>query len=207
VAVPQGGINWSTWSLSDFLDAAARMTPQELASTIRDMREATGLSFAVLPVINRTGPVGPAAQPTSVVQIVGIDSAGGMHNVAVSPAGEAFTLPAATAYASVESHGTGTPVAPVVIPAPAANRRIVIASALWTVAPGATAFNPGTATLTVISGGVFAALAAACPANDSRAFKLDGPLPATFGSAVTITPIGAVASTAWSVVVSYFVTG
>jgi hypothetical protein len=203
VAVPQGGINWASVSLADFLEYAGAMNPTELLASLRDMRQATGLSFPLVAALTAgmTGPDAAGANitgnpilvggnnQTGVIKTLLTDSGGILLTIAEGrddAAGNRVLLTDRTGILSVSppaSKLVGNTAAAasnvgiaLTLAAPGANLRNVILGWGFSIAMGATAFAPAQANF---SGGLNATgygASVACPANDARSWAFEGPL-------------------------------
>jgi hypothetical protein len=185
VATPQGGFNWNTVLLEDFLEAAEAMTPQELVGALRDMREQTGLS---LPLV---------ASILGSVQIQVTDSNGVEHAVEGDQNGMLFAGPPSKHVRQVGASGSA---AVATLSDLGANHRNVVMAFGITIACGANALAPASATLSGLQGPSSITIQLACPANDIRTVLAQGPFvsgPTGF-SAISLTlpalPVGALGS-------------
>lgn len=205
MAVPQGGIDWRTSSLADFLEYAAQMTPQELVAALRDMRQATGLSLPVVQAVT-SGPVTDAfgAIPVTLhdatgaalassngtgitrgIAVQGTDDISGSRILLTDRAGILAVGPPVTKLWSQIAQNVGAAIS-VAQAAPGANLYLVVLAWGYSIACAAAALAPGT--VSAVGAGARLGASVACPINDSRHWEGSGPVLATaVNTGITIT--------------------
>lgn len=222
MTVPQGGINWGTWSLADFLKAAAAMTPQELEAQLRDLRQALGFKYSVSPAIvagSLSGP-DPAGSPITgnpvlvagsfggSVRALNVDTSGKLLGVVTAQgaddlviarsmicdrAGILAVAPPVSKLVVAGNTVAGANTATATLAAPAAGLRNVVLAATLTLACGANAIAANAvAGMTGVQGGAIA-FATACPVNDMRVLNIEGPIIGAAATAIVFSsPVGVV---------------
>jgi hypothetical protein len=198
MAVPQGGIDFTTASLEDFLAAAADMTVQELLVELRDMQQRTGITIPFVAAITAavasgkyigaTGPSGVigemyplrvANQNGDLVVANGVDDNGVPQNLLCDRLRILGVGPPVRTLAQQSALvvGAGTPT--FTIPAPPAGQRVLMLGWHYTIACGANALVPSNGS----AGGAFAV---ACPVNDSRSITSHAPFIGPAATAVVV---------------------
>ena len=198
MAVPQGGFNWNTSTLGQFLQSASNMTVEELRASMADLRRALQMEIPILAAVEApyvSGPDAAGGPATGNPILVGGISGGNVQRLSVTSGGVAWTRafglddsgldrslladragvlavapPVSKLWAQFSTAAPAATALALTQPAPGAALRQVVLYLAVDIACAATAQGP----ITITFGTEAASIA--CPANDTRRWLMNGPM-------------------------------